>query len=112
VTSICSSNGTATAQSYLIQTLSLITTLQANTTTNAILQQQYPNFVSYVKDSTNQALLLSNCTGFVSNLKVAQRADRNAVFATQLLARKIQQQFNQVARNATGSQGPTDVDDQ
>lgn len=108
VISICSNS--TTAQSYLSQALSLITNLQANATTNAVLQQQYPNFVAYLKNTSNQALLTSNCTSFVSNLKVAQRADKIAVLTTELQARQIQRQFQQVARTAIGNQGPTDVD--
>lgn len=109
VTSICSNS--TIAQSYLSQILSLIQTLQANTTTNATLQQRYSSFVSYLQNSTNQAVLTSNCTTFVSNLKVAQAADKNRECVAQELEDRIQQQFQQVARNATGSRKPVDVDD-
>ena len=41
----------------------------------------------------------------------AKSADKNAVRVREELCNNIQQQFQQAARNATGSQGPNDLDD-
>jgi len=99
-TSICSN--TTTAQLYVSQTLILINNLQANSTYNSTLKLQYANFVSYLQNTTNQALLTTNCTVFFANLKAAQLADNAAENTRQQIAAKIEQQFEQVTRNVTG----------
>ncbi len=106
--SICSNN--STAQSYLSQTLALINKLQANSSYNSVLQLQSANFVSYLQNTTNQALLSNNCTAFMTNLKAAKSADNAAEYTRQQIASNIQQQFQQVAHNATGSNGPNELD--
>jgi len=106
--SICLNN--ATAQSYLSKALALISTLQANSTTNAVLQLELPNFVSYLKNTTNQALSSTNCTSFVINLKAAQLTDKAAERAREKIDCYIEQQFQQAARNATGSNGRNELD--
>ncbi len=107
--SICSN--TTIAQSYLSQILALITKLEANSSTNSVLQLQSANFVSYLQNTTNQALLSTNCTTFVTNLKAAQSADNAAECTRQRIASNIEQKFQQVARNATHSNGPNELDD-
>lgn len=106
--SICT-NG-STAQSYLNKTLILLTTLQANSTLNSILQIQNANFVSYIKNITNQALITSNCTAFIANVKSAQFADVRAERQREQLADNIQRQFQQAAHNATGSSCRNELD--
>ncbi|CAF0805190.1 unnamed protein product [Rotaria sordida] len=56
---------------------------------NSILQIQMANIVSYLQDTTNQALLLTNCTTFVTNLKAAKSADKTAERTRQQIASDI-----------------------
>jgi hypothetical protein len=100
-TSICSN--TTTAQSYLSQTLALINNLQANSTYNSTLKLQSANFVSYLQNTTNQALLSTNCTIFFTNLKAARLADKAAERTRQQITSEIERKFEQVTRNVTGS---------
>lgn len=106
--SICSN--TTTAQSYLSQTLALINKLQANSSYNSVLQLQSANFVSYLENKTNQALLSTNCTAFVISLKAAKTADEIAEHKQQQIASYIEHQFEQVARNTTGSNNPDGIE--
>jgi hypothetical protein len=105
--SICSNN--TIAQSYLSQVLSLINNLQANSSYNAILQLQFDNFVSYLQNTTNQALVSTNCTTFVNDLKAAKSADQEAESTRQKIASKIEKEFQQVACNATDNR-PNELD--
>jgi ribosomal protein L22 len=105
--SICSNN--TIAQSYLSQVLSLINNLQVNSSYNSILQLQSANFVSYLQNTTNQALLSTNCTTFVTDLKAAKSADQEAERTRQKIASKIEKEFQQVARNATDNR-PNELD--
>lgn len=98
--SLCANS--TVAQAYLTQVLSLITNLQLNSTYNPVLQLQSPNFVSYLQNTTNQALLSTNCTAFVTNLKMAKLADELAERIRENIAFNIQYQLKQVARSATG----------
>jgi hypothetical protein len=106
--SICANS--TTAQSYLTQILALINNLQANASCNAVLQLQDPNFVSYLNNATNQALISSNCTAFVIGLKNATWADKTAQRTQLQLAFNIQQQIRQVASNVIGRNRPNDLD--
>jgi len=105
---ICSNN--ATAQSYLSKALTLTSNLQANSTTNAVLQLEFAHFVSFLQNTTNQALISTNCTTFVTNLHAAQLADKAAENAREKIDHYIEEQFDQVIRNATGSNGPNQLD--
>lgn len=107
-TSICANN--ATAPSYLSQTLALITNLQANSSYNSVLQLQNANFISYLKNTTNQALLTTNCIAFVANLKTAIAADEQAERARKQICKNIEQQFDQITRNVTGSNCRNELD--
>ncbi|CAF0860764.1 unnamed protein product [Rotaria sordida] len=90
--------------------LSLINNLQENSLYNSILQIQMANVVSYLQDTTNQALLLTNCTTCVTNLKAAKSVDKTAERTRQQIASDIHRQFQQVARNATRSNAPYEFD--
>lgn len=107
VVSICT-NATVT-QSYLTKVLAAINAVQANATTNAILQQDRTNFVTYLRNSTNQVLALTNCTVFLTGLKGAMVADRQAVYGRLRMLSSIEQQFRQAASSAVGTNGPNDL---
>ncbi|CAF0865800.1 unnamed protein product [Rotaria sordida] len=107
-TSIC--KNTTISQSYLSQILSLINNLQADSLYNSVLQIQMANVVSYLQDTTNQALLLTNCTTFVTNLKAAKSVDKTAERTRQQIASDIHRPFQQVVRNATRSNAPYEFD--
>ncbi|CAF0742048.1 unnamed protein product [Adineta ricciae] len=107
-TSICAN--TTTQASYLTSTLNLLNTFQQNTTYYTVLQTQSPNFVAYVRNSANQALLYSNCTAFVSGVKSAKTADKTAECNRQKIARDISQRLQQIPHTVTGSKGPNDLD--
>ena len=94
------------AQSYLAQTLSLLNTLQRNSLYNSVLQVEMGNFVSYLRNATNQALLRRNCSAFINGLKAAKSADRAAKRTRRRIAFDIQRQLRMITRNATGSYRP------
>ncbi|CAF2648189.1 unnamed protein product [Rotaria sp. Silwood2] len=91
--------------------LSLISNLQANSSYNSVLQLEMVNVVSYLQNTTNQALLSTNCTTFVTNLKAAKSADEAAERTREQIASDIQRQFKQVAHNATGSNNHNELED-
>jgi hypothetical protein len=99
-----------TAQSFLSQSLALIKNLQANSSTNAILQLELPNFVAYLQNITNQVLLSNNCTIFITNLKGAKLADEVAEQKREHLAAHIEELFEQVGQNVTGSRQYHELD--
>jgi hypothetical protein len=107
-TSICANNITKAA--YLNQTLTLITYFQLNATYSPVFQLESPNFILYMKNSTNQALLYSNCTAFVIGVKNAKSADEAAECTRERISQYIDQRFQQVVYNVTGSKGPNDLD--
>ena len=96
-------------QSYVTKIVALINTLQANATTNAALQQDKASFFIYLKNTTNQALAISNCPNFVTGLKNAMAADAAVQQSRQRLSASIEQQCRQAAANATGSNGPNNL---
>ncbi len=97
-------------QLYVNQTLPVIKALQANSTYNPVLQLNWYNFITYLQNTTNQALSQTNCTTFVANLKAAKQADKDAISARENIDFNIEKLFRQVARNATGNNGPNDFD--
>lgn len=107
-TTVCTGN--TTEVQYLTKVLTLINTLQGNATYNAIFQVQSANFLAYVKNFTNQALLYTNCPGFVTGLKAAKTADRTAARVRFQIAVDIYQRIRQIPRDITGSNGPNDMD--
>ncbi|CAF3786632.1 unnamed protein product [Rotaria sp. Silwood1] len=107
-TSICANSTTQAA--YLAKTITLINNFQLNSTYNSVLQIESPNFVAYLKDPTNQALLYTNCSSFINGVKVAKLADETAARTRQHIAQDIHQQFEQIPHNVTGSNGPNDLD--
>ncbi|CAF1047359.1 unnamed protein product [Rotaria sp. Silwood1] len=90
--------------------LSLINTFQANSLYNSVLQTEMANVVSYFQNTTNQALLSTNCTAFMTNLKTAKLADKVAAQARDQIASDIRRQFKQAALNATGLKPPSELD--
>ncbi|CAF2860513.1 unnamed protein product [Rotaria sp. Silwood2] len=107
-TSICANS--TTQAGYLAQTIALINNFQLNSTYNSVLQIESSNFVAYLTNPTNQALLYSNCTAFVIGVKAAKSADQQAAQTRQQIAQDIYQKFRQVPHNVTGSNGPNDLD--
>ena len=102
-TSVCSN--ITSAQSYLTQILPIINSLLANSTYKPILESGWTNYIAFLQNTTNQALLSSNCTVYVANLKAAVVADDNAERIRDDIASIIDKKFEQVARNATGNSG-------
>ena len=94
------------AQSYLAQTLSLLNNLQRNSLYNSVLQVEMGNFVSYLRNATNQALLRRNCSAFINGLKAAKSADTATMRTRRRIAFHIRSQLLKVAYNATGSYRP------
>lgn len=97
------------APSYVTKVVTIINSLQANATTNAFLQRERANFVAYVKNTVNQVLASTNCTGFLTGLKSAMEADVRINQAQQVMARNIEQQFRGAATSALGYNGPNDL---
>ncbi len=71
---------------------------------------QYPNFVAYLQNIVNQALLSSNCTAFVAGVKSAEAADNAAQHAREKISEDISRRIEQVLHNVTGSNGPNVLD--
>lgn len=106
--SICTTNTTQTA--YLNDTVALIKTFEQNSTYNTVLQLEASNFVSYITNTTNQALLHSNCTAFVIGVKAAKIADAKAEKNREKIAKDIRKQIDQIPHTVTGSHGFNDMD--
>ena len=106
--SLCSN--TTIAQLYLNQTLALVNNLQANPSWNSTLQLTSANFVACLKNSTNQAMITTNCPLFVATLRAAKILDVAAKNTRQQLACSLEQQFQQVIRNVTGGYGRNELD--
>jgi len=104
----CSNN--TLAQVYLTKTLSIINTLQANSSYNSILKSQFANFITYLQDTNNQGLLNSDCEGFIKGLKAAKKADKEAERAQRYLIKTIQKQIKQVGRDITNEKGFDELD--
>ncbi len=107
-TSICTTNTTQTA--YLNDTVALINTFEQNSTYNTVLQLEASNFVSYITNATNQALVHSNCTAFVIGVKTAKAADAKAEHNRQKIAEDIRKRIDQIPHIVTGSYRPNDMD--
>jgi hypothetical protein len=89
-------------QTYVNEILPVISTIQGNSTLNAVLLLKWSNFVSYLQNTTNQALITNNCATFIANLKLAHAADDAVESKQEQIASNIDRQFQQVAFNATG----------
>ena len=96
---LCSDNNAA--QVYLKQILSVIETFEANSTYNSILKSESANFIDYLKDSTNQGLLTTNCEGFLQGLQSAKKADKDLEHTKKKLIKQIEKEFKQAAHDAT-----------
>jgi hypothetical protein len=103
------SNST-TSQAYLTQIISVIDTLQANSSYNSIFKIQSANFIEYLKNTVNQELLRSDCDAFVKGLKAAKKADKEAEHEQKRLTATIRKQLQQVANSVTNSKGFYDFD--
>jgi hypothetical protein len=110
VSSICATPNNTMQIKFLTQILAFFNTAQGNISINAVLQSRDANYVQYVKNPNNQALLYSNCSLFVSGLVAAKKADIAAERATEQISHYIDQQIRQIPRNITGSNGPNDMD--
>lgn len=108
ITSVCTNTSTQT--SYITGVLTLLNNIQQNATYNAVLQSRSPNFIAYVRNSVNQALLYQNCPAFVTGVKAAKSADAAMERSRCQVVRDIYQRLRQVPRTATNTVGPTDVD--
>ena len=97
------------APTYVSRVVSVINSLQANVTTNALLQRNKPNFVAYLKNTSNQVLASSNCTAFVAGVKNAMAADGIINRAEMNVALSMEQQLRQAASSALGVSGPNDL---
>ncbi|CAF3230251.1 unnamed protein product [Rotaria sp. Silwood2] len=104
----CSNN--TIAQIYLKEISSVIDVLQANSSYNSILKLQSANFITYLKNTTNQQLLHNNCEAFIKGLKTAKKADETAQHAQQHLAATIRKKIKQVTRDVTNGKGFYDLD--
>jgi hypothetical protein len=89
-------SNTTIAQAYLTKLLSVIDNLQGNTTYSSIFQAQSAHFIAYLKDTTNQGLLQTNCEGFITGLKAAKKSDKEFAREQRKLAKTIQKQLKQV----------------
>jgi hypothetical protein len=104
----CSDN--TIAQAYLTQILSVINTLEGNSSYNSILKTRSVNFITYLKDTANQALLRTDCEAFIQGLKAAKNADKQAERTEKHLASTIRKQFKQIARDVTKGKGFVELD--
>jgi hypothetical protein len=107
-TTVCTNNNTQVQ--YLTKILTLINTFQSNSTYNSTLQLQSANFLTYVKSSTNQALLFTNCSNFVTGLVAAKSADVTAARKRQQVAQDICRRIRQVPHDVVGSNKTNDMD--
>jgi hypothetical protein len=89
------SNSTV-AQAYLTKILSVIDNLQDNSTYSSIFKSRSANFIAYLKDTTNQGLLKTDCEGFITGLKAAKKSDKEFEREQKKLARTIEKQLKQV----------------
>lgn len=104
----CSNN--TLAQVYLTQILAVIQSFEVNSSYTSIIQTQSINFIKYLKDKTNQELLKSNCESFIQGLKLAKKADKEYEYTQKKLARNIQKQFKQIARDVNHGKGFFELD--
>ena len=105
----CSNKTVATA--YLTQILSVIDKFQENSSHSAILKLQSDNVIQYLKDTTHQELLRSDCEAFINGLKAAKKADKTVERTQKQLAREIRKQIKQAARNVNNGNGFHELDD-
>lgn len=98
------------AQEYLKQILSVIESLEANSTYTAVLQSQSANFLRYIKDSTNQNSLKENCEGFFDGLKSARKADKDHQRAQNELSHEIQKQLKQATKDISKGKNFLELD--
>ncbi len=89
----------------MTQLLSVLDALQANASYNSILQFQSANYIKYLKDTTNQGLLNSDCEGFMKGLKAAMKADKEVERTQKNLAKIIEKKIKQVAWDITHGKG-------
>jgi hypothetical protein len=68
------------------------------------------NLVTYIKNSTNEGLLYTNCPAFVTGFKNAQLADEAAARTRKRICRDIYQRIQQVPRDVVGNNGPNNMD--
>lgn len=90
--------------------LSVIHTLQGNSSYDLILKMQYANFIKYFQDSTNQDLLRNDCGSFLKGLKAAKKADQEMENVQRKLARNIEKQLKQVARDVNNGKEFDELD--
>jgi hypothetical protein len=92
------------AQSFLTQVQQLITTLQTNGSFGQVLTSVAQE-VAYIQNSTDAALLSTNCTAYFAGLNSAIQADQQAAqiqLQYQLIAA---QQFSQIVYTLVGNRG-------
>ena len=103
------SNST-TAQAYLTEIIPVIDSLQANSSYNSILKIRSANFIEYLKNTTNQQLLPTDCEAFIKGLTAAKKADKETERAQKRLTTTIRKQLQQVAHDVTNGKGFDEID--
>jgi len=92
------------AQDFLADIQALITTLQSNGSYSQVLTN-HAQEIAYIQNSTDAALLSTNCTAYFAGLNSAIQADQQAAqiqLQYQLIAA---QQFSQIVYTLVGGRG-------
>lgn len=88
-------NDNTTAEAFLNQTRTLISTLQPNGVYNRALQDR-AQYIAYIQHTNNTELLSWNCTTFADGLKTAIAQDKRKLEQNKQNERIVNQLFAQI----------------